>query len=283
MKVTSPYFLQSASNRPSILEGIEMVFDVADPIIGDFYHSQNFTVVSTKNGQKVTQVYSGVQTVSVLSDVGMPIYLLGSFDSTYFNPWMQQDCLNHCVSLKIGNTMLVKLDCGSCSALTSIELKANPLLNDLHCNSCYALKSIKLVGNRWLNSIDCGSCTSLFDFDLSNNTATKILKCSSCYMLTNLDLSTNTALTTLNCSYSSGLSVLNISNNTGLTSLALNSTGALDTIYFRAVKQQPSEAVAAAITAADSTTGTVYLNSADPYYQTVADAATAKGWTISPI
>ena len=93
------------------------------------------------------------------------------------------------------------------------------------------------------------------------NTALTQLDCSSCYALTALDVSKNTALTQLDCGYCTKLV----------------------SISYPATNSNVATAVAGAITAADSTTGTVYTDSAAAYYSTIADAATAKGWTIAQI
>ena len=61
---------------------------------------------------------------------------------------------------------------------------------------------------------------------------------------------------------------------------SIENNNKINLIKFRATEQISATAVASAITNATADNGTVYLNSADTYYQTVADAATAKGWTI---
>ena len=79
------------------------------------------------------------------------------------------------------------------------------------------------------------------------------------------------------------LTSLDVSGLTELTYLDCSNNSLIKSVSFNATKQSPSTAIANLITAADSTTGEVYLNSSDVYYSTVANAATAKGWTIKPL
>jgi hypothetical protein len=118
---------------------------------------------------------------------------------------------------------------------------------------------------------------------LSTNTALTNLSCNSCYALQELNLSTNTALTNLNCHSCSALQELNLSTNTALTSLDCSSCSALQIIYYPATNEDVSTAIADEITAATAADGTVYTDSNADYYSTIADAATAKGWTIEQL
>ena len=109
------------------------------------------------------------------------------------------------------------------------------------------------------------------------------LQCSYCTGLSSLDISANTALTEFNCSYCTGLSSLDISANTALTYFYCNNCTGLSSISYPATNSDVSTAVAGAITAATADDGTVYTDSQGAYYSTIADAATAKGWTIAPL
>ena len=115
------------------------------------------------------------------------------------------------------------------------------------------------------------------------NTALTSLSCSSCYALQELNLSTNTALTSLSCSYCSSLQELNLSTNTALTSLDCSYCYALQELKYPATNSDISTAIANAITNATAADGTVYTDSDGAYYSTIADAATAKGWTIEQL
>ena len=93
----------------------------------------------------------------------------------------------------------------------------------------------------------------------------------------------NTALTSLDCNDCYALQELNLSANTALTSLGCNDCVKIEIIYYTAIDSDVATAIAGAITAADASDGTVYTDSAADYYSTIADAATAKGWTIEQI
>ena len=112
------------------------------------------------------------------------------------------------------------------------------------------------------------------------NTALTQLYCNGCHALTALDLSKNTALTQLYCNNCHALTALDLSKNTALTQLYCESCAKLVSISYPATNEGVSTAIANAITAAENTTGTVYTDSEGAYYSTIADAATAKGWTI---
>ena len=115
------------------------------------------------------------------------------------------------------------------------------------------------------------------------NTAITMLSCNYCYTLTALDVSKNTALTTLDCSNCYALTALDLSKNTAITELSCDSCAKLVSISYPATNEDVSTAIANAITAADVADGTVYTDSEGAYYSTIADAATAKGWTIEQI
>ena len=93
----------------------------------------------------------------------------------------------------------------------------------------------------------------------------------------------NTALTQLNCSYCYVLTALDVSKNTALTQLDCNGCTKLVSISYPATNNNVSTALATAITNAYAADGTVYTDSAADYYSIIANAATAKGWTIAQI
>ena len=115
------------------------------------------------------------------------------------------------------------------------------------------------------------------------NTALMGLYCSYCYALTALDVSKNTALTTLYCEECYALTALDVSKNTALTNLNCENCTKLVSISYPATNEDVSTAIAGAITAATSTTGTVYSDNTAAYYNTIKIAAQTKGWTIAPI
>ena len=123
-------------------------------------------------------------------------------------------------------------------------------LSALDISKCACLQEVSVYYNAALDSID-----------VSHNKHLKVLICGGIENLTSLDLAANTQLQYLDCNYC-----------TGLTSLE-----------YSAVAQQPSQSIANAISDATAADGTVYTDSEGAYYSIIADAATAKGWTIEQI
>ena len=78
------------------------------------------------------------------------------------------------------------------------------------------------------------------------------------------------------------LEVVRISS-LALDELNLSGCTALTRITYPASDSNVSNAIADAITNADATDGIVRTDSEGAYYSTIADAATAKGWTIEPL
>ena len=93
----------------------------------------------------------------------------------------------------------------------------------------------------------------------------------------------NTALTELHCDSCRALTTLDVSKNTALTELYCSSCDKLVSISYPATNEDVSTAIAGAITDATAADGTVYTDSEGAYYSTIADAATAKGWTIEQL
>lgn len=67
-----------------------------------------------------------------------------------------------------------------------------------------------------------------------------------------------------------------------LTSLTVKGTG-INLVYYPANNNAVSTAIANAITNASANNGTVYTDPNGTYYDTIAQAATAKGWTIEQL
>ena len=79
------------------------------------------------------------------------------------------------------------------------------------------------------------------------------------------------------------LQELNVSGLTNLQNLDCSTNHKILSIRYNAIKKAPSNSIADLITDATATDGTVYLDADDEYYSTVADAATAKGWTVAEL
>ena len=223
-------------------------------------------VISTiKGGVAHTDTYTDIDndTVSVSNDANTLVTITGNVNLIAFydldedpeTPVNISDLnVKKCKSLTI-------LNIAWCQNLTSLDLSGNTALKELYCYNCTGLTSLDLSANTALTYLDCAGCTGLTSLDLSANTELDELYCNGCTGLTSLDLSANTELDELYCD-----------GCTGLT-----------TIKYPATNSSVSSTIAYAITRADAADGTVYTDSEGAYYSTIADAATAKGWTIEQL
>ena len=166
----------------------------------------------------------------------------------------------------------------SADANTEIVIYGN--ITELNCDSDKKLVALSVENNEELKVLSCfkGRLTSL---DLTNNANLIELNCKY-NLLTSLDLSNNTKLTALNC-FDNQITILNLSVCTELSQM-FNLPITIDIIYYPATNSSVSARIANHISSANtSADGTVYTDSAGAYYQTIADAATAKGWTIEQL
>ena len=302
--ILSPAFLQEAgrAGKGEKLGTIKLFTQFADPTINSISCTGEIKVTTTKNGAPLVQTYSDLSgdTLSISADKNTEIVISGAeitaceigenTDYTKIsvkNTAITMLSCNYCYTLTAldvsKNTALTTLSCSSCYALTALDVSKNTALTTLDCSNCYALTALDLSKNTAITELSCDSCSALTALDLSKNTALTTLSCDSCYALTALDLSKNTAITMLSCNYCYTLTALDVSKNTALTELGCSNCAKLVSISYPATNEDVSTAIANAITAADVADGTVYTDSEGAYYSTIADAATAKGWTIEQI
>ena len=78
-------------------------------------------------------------------------------------------------------------------------------------------------------------------------------------------------------------SLVTLNLNIQVVNIDISSVPKIEAIYYAANNSAVSTAVAGAITNADANNGIVYTDSAAAYYSIIADAATAKGWTIEQL
>ena len=244
MKVTSPIFLQQASN---VGKGEQVnVFSFrgisANPMLHSITCTGELVVESIYNGSPLTQTYNDLECVmlSIQADANTTIKVIGNTTQLYiYTPYSPVGYPN----------------------ITTLNLRKCKTLTNLYCSYCANLTALDLSANTALTYLDCSYCANLTALDLSANTALTYLGCSNCANLTALDLSANTALTYLDCS----------------------NCAALDSIKYAAENSDVAASIASLITANEALDGTVYTNSAGTYYSTIADAATAAGWTIAQL
>ena len=163
---------------------------------------------------------------------------------------------------------------------TEIVIVGSIISLELGTNSYF---SSILAQNTSVTNFDCSDSYALQELNLSGNTALTNLECYRCYSLKKLDFSENTTLDSVDCGNDFALRELNLSKNTALTNIDMTGCDAIQVIYCLATNENVSDAIANAITNATAADGTVYTDSAGAYYSTIADAATAKGWTIEQL
>jgi hypothetical protein len=181
------------------------------------------------------------------------------------------------------NKAMEHVACNNCTLLNSIDPTGCTKLKYFNCGGCTSLIVLDFTKNIALEELYCGGCTGLAELELGTNVALQTINCANCSGLQALDLTANTDLLNINCYGCTGLTTLNLATNIALQSLYCGGSPNLVSISYPATESDPSTAIAAAITAATSTTGTVYTDSNGTYYSTIADAATTKGWNIQPI
>ena len=273
-------FLQSAgrAGKGEKVGKIQLFTQSANPTISSITGT-DIVVNSIVSGQPHTDTYASLSgdTLAISADKNTEIIITGIVTE------MENVTNTDFISIKAKNTALTQLVCTDCYTLQTLDLSQNTALTQLVCGSCYILQTLDLSQNTALTQLVCSSCYTLQTLDLSNNTALTQLDCTDCQTLQTLDLSQNTALTQLDCGSCYILQTLDLSQNTALTQLDCGSSAKIETIKYPATNEDVATAIADAITDADADNGTVYTDSDAAYYSTIADAATAKGWTIEQL
>lgn len=181
--------------------------------------------------------------------------------------------LTELVTLKIAGTKVSSLDISNNVALATLDVEG-----------CFNLAELNTDKNVALASVIFSKCSSLAGLDLSHNPITGNLSLSDCYSAVRFIGPIAASLTTVYLIRVSSLEYLDISGIDNITNgFVLNGCPKIKVIKSRCNGTLQANAIASAITAAETAEGVVYLNDQDTYYSTVADAATAKGWTIEPL
>ena len=264
-------FLQSACAKKAAEQIIRFTCgDEADPTIQQLVCTGDIIIESTKDGSPVTANYSAGthDELQVSADANTEVVIRGNVTDLYvtkynddpdvedFRGYMSLASINisECPKLK---TLCIAMN----ENVDALDLTTNTALQTLNCDDCPRITALDLTTNVALQTLDCSGCTGITALDLTTNVALQTIDCNGCTGITALDLTTNTALQTLDCS-----------GCTGLTDISYSATNS-----------SVSTAIAAAITAATAADGTVTTDSAGAHYSTIADAATAKGWTIAQL
>lgn len=163
------------------------------------------------------------------------------------------------------------LDVSSCANLEEIDLESSTIITlDLSQNT--KLKTVLLRNAEALTSCVFPETGTLTRVDLRGLEAEV------------LDLSNCTGLETVFFGNGS-VKKLDLSGTTVLTTFSDGGIpeNSLQELRIRALDFSVASSAANFINYSSESNGVVYLNSADTYYSTIADAATEKGWTIEPL
>ena len=172
-------------------------------------------------------------------------------------------------------------------------ISANPMLHSITCTGELVVESIYNGSplTQTYNDLEC----VMLSIQADANTTIKVIgNTTQLYIytpyspvgypnITTLNLRKCKTLTNLYCSYCANLTALDLSANTALETLYCSNCAALDSIKYAAENSDVAASIASLITANEALDGTVYTNSAGTYYSTIADAATAAGWTIAQL
>lgn len=126
-----------------------------------------------------------------------------------------------------------------------------------------ALSEIKIIGNLGSFGVEYGG--------------------SSYHGLVSVNPEECASLLILDINDSDAITEINISKNPLLESFNGYGCGSIKTIYTIAQNESVAQGVADMISTSAADTGTVYVNSTDPYYGTIETAAQAASWTIMPL
>ena len=178
------------------------------------------------------------------------------------------------------NTKLKILSIGS-TQVNSLGLSNNTLLKELFIENTN-IQSIDLSNNILLETLDIGN-TQIQSIDLSLLSVLKTFLCNGS-RLQSLDISSNLQLTTCAVYSCSSMTGITIGENYDLSSgLSFFSCPNISTVTVRGVSQYIADRIAYLIQKNSANAGTVYTNSADPYYSTIKTAADTYGWTVMPL
>lgn len=148
--------------------------------------------------------------------------------------------------------------------------------------TAYDITSIDVTHAYSLNVLGLAH-SNISVLDVSQNSLLRDLGVNQCVYLTSLDLTGNAELQNLDCGYCSALTDLDISGCPELTALAIYDCTQLVTIRTRAIDSNVANEIANIITQNTGLGGTVYLDSADPYYSVIETAAIGAGWTVAAL
>lgn len=182
-----------------------------------------------------------------------------------------------------GLTNATNIVCSGCKTLTTIKGLSECLaLTTLNCEDCYNLSNpLDLSNQTLLTTVSLNNCFLLEEVVFPETSTLTTININST-LITSVVLLNNSGLSSFSANYCA-IENLDISASPSITTLTVSGNTTIRKIKYRATNSTPAANIASLITNATASDGVVYLNSDDTYYQTVADAATAKGWTIEAL
>lgn len=249
--ILSPAFLQAACAKAQSKVNVIMLNGVMqDPIINSLTCVGEITIESVKNGEPVTETYSDLTTaqVSIQADADSDVVIKGD--------------------------------------VTVVEIgeQAEGYIKDLVCAKQYVLRTNALTHIGYISGTAAdGDTSSVEDIDASGCENLEYIACPGCTEMTVLNLTGCSHLEDLICGNCSSLTELDLSACPGIQGVACVGCTALVSILYNASTDDVTTYLADAITAATADNGVLHTDSEGAYYQTLADAATAKGWTIEQL
>lgn len=261
----SPVFLQEAGQSGNGKNKIKLLTSSSD-VSATISCNGNIKIQSVENGEKKEESYSNLEDVytTISCDKNTEIVIIGDVTKFAINDEDSSDGYLQTIDVSKCNSLL-NLSITNCSYIENVDLSKNANLQELVLSGCVGLLDLSLVGLENLSYLEFDSGSD------GNNAHITELDLSSCVSLKNATLT--------------GLEVINkIKLNNSLEELYLTTPDStLTKIYYAATNNVVSSTIADVIADATAADGTVYTDSEGAYYSTIADAATAKGWTIEQL
>lgn len=259
-----PGFLNAACARPFKGDYVLLKAETANYTLIGITITDEVTVRSTYLGQPHEENYpAGTTSISFNADADTDIMVIGGLSEIYSSNGNAPKTIT--VSSGVLTRLLFYSMGGNNTTTTSVVILHAETLNEV---------KFDMFKNLEMSLAELPSVTK---FTLVSSNRAKSVNLSNSPLLNSCTISSCLALETINLAKSAAMHYVSA------TPFEIMNCIAIKEIYFRATDSSYSTQIATLITNADAADGVVYLNSDDAYYQTVADAATAKGWTIEAL
>lgn len=273
MKLQSPIWLQSASNVFRFTPP-EDNYIMAKVVGGGVTYYSVFAdapvyMAGKIGGRWIVEEAQGfVTTDTDVFDIGSEFYLFG--DGANATVQFIRDGLNKPLrDFRIVGNFCYKFTSGIQYGLPTGNVYANSnSINEIVVNSSSTCKRLEVENCSALSEVKLGTYSYDYEDEL------ELVKIVDCENLINAQIGAGS----ITFDKLKEIVFLRSAGN-----ISFRTAKNVHKISFNAINSYSAQNIADLITAANSNNGTVYLNSADPYYSTVATAATNKGWTIEQL